>query len=89
MKQYLREQNCFETAQILTYKFKNTKSMFPGNTNDLFIAWLITNYNNTVFNQGNNSVNKNLKLFIFLQYLKKYAINERETNLIVSSEKSN
>ncbi|KRX51600.1 hypothetical protein T09_11201 [Trichinella sp. T9] len=38
--------------------------MFPRNTNDLFIAWLITNYNNTEFNQG-NSVNKNLKLLFF------------------------
>ncbi|KRY16895.1 hypothetical protein T12_7295 [Trichinella patagoniensis] len=29
MKQYLRVRNSFETAQILTYEFKNTKSMFP------------------------------------------------------------
>ncbi|KRY06702.1 hypothetical protein T01_8936 [Trichinella spiralis] len=29
MKQYLRVRNSFETAQILTYKLKNTKSMLP------------------------------------------------------------
>ncbi|KRZ57163.1 hypothetical protein T02_1327 [Trichinella nativa] len=59
--------------------------MFPRNTNDLFIAWLITNYNNTLstISQEIRNERKNIQVMLYTNHC-----HDSETNATKEWHKS-